>query len=284
MIEFASRNYLRRFFSEPLTWFLLAGALIFLANEWLSRASEQSLFIEISAGQVQSLKDKWQVQMGRPATRQELIALMEDRVREEVLYREAIGLGLDREDTIIRRRLAQKMSFLIEDTFKVTEVSEKLLTDYFSRQQQKYLIPALYTFTHLYFSGDGEDAMERAEDAQNQLSDGAEPGTLGDPFMLSRSYARRSLQEIGRLFGGEFANALESISPNEQWQGPISSSYGSHLVLLETRRNPLMPDLEDVIDSVRADYLTEQRRKLNEASYQELRARYQVKLAGPTDR
>jgi parvulin-like peptidyl-prolyl isomerase len=101
--------------------------------------------------------------------------------------------------------------------------------------------------------------------------------------MLSRSYAARSLDEIARLFGSEFAAVLGSLSPNEIWQGPISSSYGSHLVLVQDRRDPMLPDLEDVLDKVRADYQAEQRRKSNEAIYLELRERYQVTLPGPAD-
>ncbi len=270
----------KNLFHEPLIGFLLAGALIFLANEWLTG---QSSLIEISAGQVQSLTDKWQMQMGRPPTERELTSLIEDRVREEVLYREAVELGLDREDTIVRRRLAQKMSFLIEDTLTGTEADETTLAEYFSRQQQEYLIPALYTFTHLYFSGTGPDTVVRAEQARQQLAEGAPPGGLGDPFMLSKSFAERSRDEIALRFGGEFADALASLSPSATWQGPISSSYGSHLLLLEARLKPVTPDLEDVVDKVRADYLAEQRRQLNEASYQDLRARYQVKLPGSAD-
>lgn len=269
---------------EPLVWFLLAGALLFLADEWFAGSTDQSLLIEISAGQVRSLQDKWQVQMGRPATQQELSSLLEDRVREEVLYREAIGLGLDRQDTIVRRRLAQKMSFLIEDTVKETEVSETQLAEYFSRQQQKYTVPALLTFTHVYFSGVGPDTVARAEDALKQIVAGAAVSEMGDPFMLNRSYAQRSLDEIARLFGREFAAALGSLSPGELWQGPINSSYGSHLVLLQSRRDPLVPNLTDVLDKVRTDYQAEQRRLSNEESYQVLRRRYQVTLPDLDDR
>jgi peptidyl-prolyl cis-trans isomerase C len=268
---------------EPLVWFLLAGALIFLASEWWSGSTGRPLLIEISQGQVQSLKDKWQVQMGRSPTERELNSLIEDRVREEVLYREAIELGLDREDTIIRRRLAQKMSFLLEDTLKLTEISESTLKEYFAEQQQEYRVPALYTFTHLYFSSTGEDSASRAEEARRQLIEGAEASSLGDPFMLSRSYAQRSIDEIARLFGSKFAQALGTLSPGDQWHGPIGSSYGFHLVHLETRRDPFMPVLEDVIDRVQTDYLADQRRKLNEARYRDLRSRYQVELSGVAD-
>ncbi len=283
---FASRIFLRPFFSlrhEPLAWFLLVGALLFLIDQWLSGSQDRSRLIEISRGQVQSLQDKWQMQMGRLPTEQELSSLIKDRVREEVLYREAIELGLDREDTIIRRRLAQKMSFLIEDTLTPEEASRTTLAEHFSRQPQKYAIPLLVTFTHIYFSGAGQDTVARAEEALRQIVAGAEPSDLGDPFMLSRSYAARSLDEIARLFGSEFAAVLGSLSPNEIWQGPISSSYGSHLVLVQDRRDPMLPDLEDVLDKVRADYQAEQRRKSNEAIYLELRERYQVTLPGPAD-
>ena len=270
-------------YREPLLWFLLAGALIFLASEWWSGSTGRPLLIEISDGQVQSLKDKWQAQMGRSPTDSELNSLIEDRVREEVLYREAIELGLDREDTIIRRRLAQKMTFLLEDTLKLTEISEHTLKEYFAGQQQKYRIPALYTFTHLYFSATGQDSASRAEDARRRIAEGAEAGSLGDPFMLSRSYAQRSIDEIARLFGSEFAQALGTLSPGDEWQGPIDSSYGYHLVHLETRRDPIMPSIEDVIDRVRTDYLADQRRKLNESRYRDLRSRYQVELPGVAD-
>jgi|TARA_B100000315_G_C14595817_1_gene599185 hypothetical protein len=286
-VDSAKRNLLRPLFQlqhEPLFWFLLAGALLFLADTWLGGSTDRPFLIEVSSGQIQSLEDKWRLQMGRPPTERELSSLIEDRVREEVLYREAIELGLDREDTIIRRRLAQKMSFLMEDTVRQEPASETSLAEFFAAEGQDYAVPALFSFSHIYFSGTGPETVARARAALAEIVAGGDSGDLGDPFMLSRSYAVRSLEDIGRLFGSDFATALGSLSPGEQWQGPISSSYGAHLVQLAIRRDAVMPKLADVIDRVRLDYQAEQRRKANEASYREMRARYQVALPGSPER
>lgn len=267
-------------FKAPLPWFLLIGLVIFAIDGWLENSSNQQNHIQITEGQLQSLVDKWQAQMGRSPTINELEALLEGRVKEEVLYREALKLGLDEEDTIIRRRLAQKMTFLMEDTLASLQSSDEILQAYFNDHREVYQIPEKLTFIHVYYSGNGTKSVERARQGLMQLTGGADPNQLGDPFMLRKGYTDKSWQELARLLGKRFADSLTELSISDQWQGPIESAYGNHLVLLERKSEVRDPAFAEVRDRVLADYQSAEQRRLNEENYQQLRARYKVILPG----
>lgn len=267
-------------FKAPLPWFLLIGLVIFAIDGWLANSSNQQNHIQITEGQMQSLVDKWQAQMGRSPTVNELEALLEGRVKEEVLYREALKLGLDEEDTIIRRRLAQKMTFLMEDTLVSVQSSDEILQAYFNDHREVYQIPEKLTFIHVYYSGNGQKSVERAQQGLMQLTGGADPNQLGDPFMLRKGYTGKSWQELARLLGKPFADSLTELSISDTWQGPIESAYGNHLVLLERKSEVRHPAFAEVRDRVLADYQSTEQRRLNEENYQKLRARYKVILPG----
>ena len=267
---------LSQFFREPLPWFLLIGLLIFVVDARWGSLSDEENSIAITEGQVQSLIDQWQQQMGRAPLEQELSALVEDRLREEVLYREALKIGLDQGDTIIRRRLAQKMTFVIEDTLGEAEPTEDELSAYRIENLARYRVPERFTFTHVYYSDSAGNAQERAEQGLTAIAKAVDPNTLGDPFMLRSSYAERSSKEIGRLFGEQFATTLPELEAIEQWQGPLESAYGYHIVALDKKTAAFDPSLDEIRDRVQVDYLTTQRQRQNESLYREMRAKYQI--------
>jgi len=267
-----------RYLKDPLAIFLLFGLLIFAAQQWLA-ADDGNYRIDVTVGQQNRIFDQWQAQMGRPPTPEEAEGLLDQWLREEIFYREAVKLGLDQDDTIIRRRLAQKLTFLNEDLANTDEPTDAELSTYFEANAADYRIPERFSFEHRYFSSDRRDDAEA--DARAALTD---PTIAGDPFILQRSYAERSAREIADLFGTAFAQAITTLDADhpDQWQGPIPSAYGWHLVRLTARTPARDPLMAEVRDAVRRDYLQVRRRDANEQFYQRLRDRYDVHIETPT--
>ena len=266
-----------RYLKDPLSIFLLFGLVIFAVERLSSGAGDADRRIEVTTGQQNRILDQWQAQMGRPPTEQEASGLLEQWIREEIFYREAKKLGLDDNDTIIRRRLAQKLTFLNEDLANAEPPDDGELAAYFDAHAADYLIAERFSFEHRYFSSDRREDAEA--DARMALTDEA---MTGDPFILQKSYADRTAREIGDLFGRAFTLAIAGLAADqpEAWQGPVPSAYGWHLVRLTARKPSRQPLMAEVADAVRRDYLQARRRDANESFYQNLRARYDVQLAG----
>ena len=213
----------------------------------------------------------------------ELKGLVEDFVKQEILYREALAMGLDRDDIVIRRRLAQQLELLANDLAAQREPTEDALVTYLKENAEKYQVPARISFSHVYFSVDRRGAQAEA-DAQALLDGlrvGSVPsdqrGNLGDPFMLQSDYSGVTSQETERLFGTRFAEGVFELEPG-LWQGPVASSYGLHLVRVLEKTEPRAPELDEVRDRVRLDWMDQRRREMNEAFYASLRERYEVHI------
>ncbi len=267
---------IRRLLSEPLFHFLALGAGLFALHGLVGSPGPggASKAIRITDGDVQRISAAWQLRWRRPPTEPELAKLIAEHIREEVLYREALALGLDRDDSIVRRRLAQKMEFLAMDATAV-EPSERELRRLFDSQPDRFERPARLTFEHLYFSperrrGAVHDDVERALD---QLRAGA--SARGDPFMLQRRYADATAQQIAAELGRQFADALLDF-PVGSWQGPLKSSYGLHLVRLETRTDPRPASFAEATDAVRAAWHERRRREADQAMFERLRNEYAI--------
>ncbi len=276
-------GYVMNWTREPLVHFLVLGVLMFglfaLVNDEAS--SRPPNRIEITVSNVERLREVWSKQWNRPPTETELKGLIESHLREEILYREGLALGLDQNDTIIRRRIAQKMKFLFEDLADQVKPTHEELKDYFDRNQNQYRFPARFSFTHVYFSVDqrGNSAVPDARRllAQLQTSDAARlpVSDRGDPFMLQYDFVRKTEQEVAKLFGQRFAEQLLE-SPEGSWQGPIESGYGLHLVRIHDKVEPRLPELNEVRDRVQTNLVSERRRETNEQVYQRLKARYEI--------
>jgi peptidyl-prolyl cis-trans isomerase C len=269
---------------EPLFHFLLLGALLFGLHALVKDPRVQSTNgkqIEVSASDIQMLRERWIKQWGQPPSEAQLRGLIKDLIREEILYREALALGLDRNDTIIRRWLAQKMEFLSQDMTVPTDPTDAELARYFEEHRDTYWTPARVSFSHIYFSKDlhGAATADNARRILAELRSEADPPShapeRGDRFMLQHDYPARSQQEMIELFGRAFAAALFELDPGV-WQGPVESSYGLHLVRVSERIQPRLSDLSEVRDQVRQDVLDAQRHEANEAFYVNLRRRYEV--------
>ncbi len=258
-----------KFLSDPLITFLFVGAILLAAGNYWQPDSE-NVRIDITPAEVARLADQWQVQMQRPPSAEEMTGLVDAFVREEIYYREAKKLGLDADDTIVRRRLVQKLTFLTEDIATNTPPDDVMLKAWYQGHQSVYTQPERISFTHRYFSVDRRP--DAKTDAEHALSDEA---LADDPFMLQKSYAQRSTREIGDLFGQAFATEIAALS-GPGWQGPIRSAYGWHLVRIEERLPTALIPFAQVRDRVLADFQMEARKIANSAYYDNLKSQYTI--------
>lgn len=272
-----------RILREPLLHFLVLGALLFGLYFWVgspSITSTNAKQIDISAPVIASLKATWQLQWGREPNPKQLQKLVDNYIRDQVLYQEALALGLDDNDTIVRRRLIQKMQFLTQDLTNLGEPSDEALQAYLADHADRYTIPGRFSFNQIYFSrelhGDRTDA-----DAQNLLTQlQTDPNSVqprGDRSMLPTTYTLASAQTLNNTFGGTLAQEIAGVTETG-WQGPFHSAYGSHLVYISDIEPSHPATLAEVRKNVRLDYLREQRQQLDEQFYQQLRDRYTISI------
>jgi len=270
---------------EPLLHFLLLGALLFVLFAWLGGdTGPMSSRITVSQAQVQQLATAFTKIWQRPPTEEELKGLVDDYVREEIAYREAVAMGLDRDDTIIRRRMRQKLEFLVEDAASAMPPTESELQAYLDAHPDSFRFEPQVAFRQVYVdpSRDG-DAAKRALALLAQLREvgpGAALDGLGDSIMLDPELPLLRQDEVARLFGTEFAERVVTLPPG-RWEGPVQSGYGLHLVMVRE----LVPGREAALDEVRRDVerelLGERRREQLAAMYDELLDKYSVTIEGP---
>jgi hypothetical protein len=278
-------NRLVRVLKEPLFHFVLIGAVIYgvysIAGAEDEAADERT--ITITAGEIKWMSDNWTSRWNRPPTREELDGLLRAYVQEQVLAKEAVAMGLDKGDTVIRRRLAQKLEFLTKDLLTPTDPDPQELAEWFDANQDRYRDPVLYTMTHIYLDPDSRDvqALEEAEIIRDELNaiDGL-PENLndyGDPFMLQSYYPEHTEAELAKAFGSGFVETVKELEPG-RWQAPVLSGYGVHVVLVSDRRLPEDPVFVDLEDRVRLDWAEETRDELNEQFIANLLDRYEVTI------
>ena len=225
----------------------------------------------------------------RSPLQQELEGLIQGYVREEVLYREALALGLDRGDAIVRRRLSQKMEFLSEDVASLTEPEAEELQAYLAANQDAYRKPSRFSFQQVYFntSKRGQaaesDAMElladlSAQERSQERTQKIDASQAGDSLMIKSNFENESERDIERTLGRQFLEALQETKSGS-WQGPIASGFGLHLVYISDRIEGELPTLSEVRDAVFRDWSSEKRQQINAEFYAALRKRYKVTIA-----
>ena len=277
---------LKKLLHEPLVHFLLLGAFIFFTYNLISDnpTGASSNRIEVDAGTIQQLKDSLAIHWHRPPSAQELVGLIENHIREEVLYREAIAMGLDQDDIIIRRRLAQKMEFLSADLAMQVEPTDLQLQNFLAENRARFMEPARVSFRHVYFNLDkrGQSAAADAEALRLTLvaADVGDAAVYGDRFMLDSEYTLAAEREIAGLFGQKFAADIITLDAGE-WTGPIASGLGLHLVHISERVPARLPEFMNIREKVRNEYLFERRTAVDEAVYQSLKGRYEITVDMP---
>jgi hypothetical protein len=273
---------------EPLFHFLLLGATIFAVYGLATRhKTDKPGEIVVTQGALENLVTGFTRTWQRPPTEEELQGLVRDYIREEAAYREALTLGLDRDDMIVRRRLQQKLEFLSDNLATRTEPSDAELQSFQQTHTGLFQSEPLFSFRQIYFNpqlhgGNLHRDMARALDLERTGSR-ANTGDLGDPFLLERSFENLSLSDLKRTFGGQFASALSTASLGV-WQGPVASGYGVHLVLVTQRSGGHMPALADVREQVRREWLDAKRKEATDKFYRTILSRYKVKIELPEEK
>jgi parvulin-like peptidyl-prolyl isomerase len=272
---------LSRLAREPLVHFVLIGAVVFAAYAFFASGDEVETRdrIVVTEGRVLQLAQIFAKTWQRPPTPQELRGLLDAYIKEEVYYREAVKLGLDRDDTLIRRRMQQKMEFLSEPDGDAMTADDTALQAYLDENKESYRVEPELAFEQVFINpkSSNGDAEKRVEEALKALSAGEDPAELGDPTLLPKTMPVSPLRTIQREFGEDFAE-LVLDAPESEWTGPIQSPYGLHLVRLTQREDGYDPKLDDVREAVLRDWRNLQRQAHQTESYDKLRAKYEVVL------
>ncbi len=271
-----------RLLKDPLVHFLVLGALLFVVSAWRGGDEDESPErIVISELAVERVADAARRIYGRAPNRAELRELLEPMIHDEVLYREALALGLDVDDDEVRRRLIEKMQYLAQDLAD-PEPSEEALRAFFAESPQRFALPAAVTFEHVFFSAPmrGDTLEQDVAAARAALDEGADPLELGDRTPLPRRFEAAPRERVEVLFGETMTEAVFSVAPGG-WSGPYRSDFGLHLVQVLAQR-PVTPRSFDAArDEVLAFYTAEQRVARNAAEYERMRARYDVIIEWP---
>jgi peptidyl-prolyl cis-trans isomerase C len=275
---------------EPLLHFLLIGAFIYVAYGLFAEPTEegQQDTIVVSAGEIEWMRSNWEKRWNRAPTAKEMDGLVQQYIRETVLYREALTMGLNQHDQVIRRRLAQKLEFLATDLVSLAPATEDELQAYFTAHQDRYQQPSRYTFTQVFVDPDkrGDATLSDAEAIKAALiakGDAIEDaGALGDGFMLQNDYPEQTPLEIRKNFGSGFAESLLALLPG-QWHGPVLSGYGVHLVYVSHVAEFPAPVFAEVRERVTQDWKSDKGEELNEKFYASLRARYTIVVESPIE-
>lgn len=281
-------NTCKRALREPLVHFLLIGLALFVVYALLNRGQSGNVNhqIVISLDDVRQLDISFVSQWHRQPTQEEFTGLIEGFIRQEILYREGLAMGLDRDDTIVKRRMAQKMEFLSEDVTAAHEPSTQELQNWYAKNSQKFALPDRATFRHLFFSFDRRgqraqsDAAAAFEKIARQPEDSPAAVALADPFMFQDYYGDRGPDQLAKEFGPSFALGLFQLKPGS-WQGPIESGYGWHLVWIESVVPGRVPAFEEVEPDVKTAWLAAQKADAWRKAYAEMRAKYEVVVPQP---
>jgi PPIC-type PPIASE domain len=268
---------------DPLVHFLLIGAALFAFFLWRGDAGGGEEAIVITAEQVEQLRQAATVLQGREPTRAELEMLIEPAVREEVYYREALALGLDRNDDEVRRRLVEKIRYLSEDLADPEPASDAELRAFYDGQPERFEIPERVTFDQVFFNSSqrGESLSSDVDAALRALREGADPADVGDSTPLQARFVDAARPRIEVLFGATMTAAVFELPPGD-WAGPYESDFGLHLVRVIEHNAAREPPFDEVRDQVAKVFADDRRNAENEAAYAEMRSHYDVRIEWPS--
>ena len=274
-----------RLLREPLLHFALLGAAIFGTSRVVAPAASDASEIVITVDRVASIAAQFSASHGgRPPREDELRSALDAYARDEMLYREGLALGLDRDDPVVRNRIRQKTDLLSEDALS-REPSDDDLKAYLAANQAEFDIPARVSFEQIYIDPDrhrGEDPAAVVAKIREALTLSHLPGTLGDRTLLPATMTEVLPVDIEVVFGNEFAKQLAAIV-GDGWAGPFRTSYGLHLVHITHRGEPTHATLADARDVVAREWSRAQTAKVKEQFYQTLARRYTVRVEPDAD-
>jgi hypothetical protein len=274
---------------EPLAQFLVLGTMVFGAYAALdtSSPSANTEVIEVGQGQLDQMFETFSRTWQRPPTEAEFKGLVDGYVKEEVFYREGKKMGLDENDTISRRRMQQKLEFLLEPGSEELTPKAGELEAYFKLHADAYKAPAMLEFEQLFFRSNTTDdagALAALQALEKLKIDpkAAETTSIGDPTILPATMALAGADMIASNFGDAFANAVMQ-APMNQWSGPVRSTFGVHLVRPARKVAASTPSFDAVRASVQSDWEASRRREIASRRYEEMKKQYEVRLNLPSD-
>lgn len=271
-----------KIFRDPIAQFVLIGLILVTVNLWWSDwQGERGRTIILTSPEIARLEKIWAASTGRRPSGEDRQQIINEYIQEEVLVREAERLGLGEGDTIIRRRLAQKMDFIAGEKAIAADPSPAELEKWFNAHRDQFAAPELRSFTLVYFSPEkhGDKIEKTALTARAQLQSGADWRTIGDPFIQKRTYAAVPQTEITRLFGPEFADAIFKLAPGT-WSQPIGSAFGLHLVRIDTIDSAASAEFEPIQTEILSAWRDEQRELAKRAAVAELVDGYKIVVEG----
>jgi len=274
---------MQKLLKDPLLHFLLIGAaLFFIFGLIKGPAGNEEYKIVITSGDIAALQANFTRTWQRPPTENELQGLIEEKVKEEIAYREAVAMGLDQGDSMIRRRLRMKIELLVEDVAGLSTPTDEDLEAYLEENRDSFRQQPQVSFMHVYLNSDkrGKSVEEDARAILARLSAAgvdAEPESYSDPNMLPEELPLYYIADISRLLGVDFSRQILEVEPGK-WTGPVWSSYGLHLVYVRERIEGRDPGLEEVRKEVEREWTAKRRRDFKEETYKKLRERYTVTI------
>lgn len=273
---------MKRLIKDPFFHFLLIGALLFVIFEIFSAPQEGAEQITITQGDITALIGNFKRTWQRPPTSEELNKLIENKVLDEVAYREALAMGLDQDDLYIKRRLRMKLELLYEDLAGMVSASDTDLQSYYEQNRSAFSVDPRISFKQVYINTQTNRAKseEQARLTLSQLNAAgstADPFQFGDPSMLPGDVPLSSLSSIKRQFGQTFADQLQ-LTENGRWYGPLNSEYGLHLVFVREHVPGRVRDFAEVRDKVEREWSALQREQIKKEAFEKLREQYQVMI------
>ena len=266
----------RQIFREPLLHFLLLGLVLFAYYGRVAPDDDGKRRIVVTQAEVDLLSTQFQGTWNRPPSPVELNGLVDSYVRDEILYRAGVALGLDRDDAVIKRRVRQKLDVLFEESVAQRPATDADLQAYLDAHPATFRTPAVVSFDQVYFGSDAA-APQRLERARAALARGADPATLGQATLLPARQDALPLDLIARDFGEEFAGQLAK-APVGEWSGPVTSGFGTHLVRVSAIEPAQSPALADVREAVAREWENERRQQAHAAALAKLREQYRVEI------
>ena len=272
-----------RLVREPLLHFVFIGALVFGAYGLIGNSAGQPRDrIVVTEGRVQQLAQVFAKTWQRPPTSEELRGLIDAYIKEEVYYREGVKLGLDRDDTLIRRRMQQKMEFVTEPSDQLLVADDAELQAFLDAHKSEFRVEPRVAFQQVFLNPEktGETVLVRVKQTLEALKVSGQsdvPSGLGDSTLLPVTTPLAPLSSIAGNFGEVFARALTDL-PQDEWAGPISSPFGLHLVRVTERVDGYDPKLDEIRESVEQKWRDQKRRDFQTKAYDQLRAKYDVEL------
>jgi hypothetical protein len=267
----------KKIIREPLLHFLLIGVLLFVVFAYFRDSDGATADrIVLTQNNLQVLLANFARTWQRQPTRQELDNLVENWIREEIAYREALALGLEKEDAVIKRRLKMKLDLMLEDMAGLDQPDEQELVAYLEQHRDRFRREAELGFSQVFFKEETpESEIDQALAQLARAGAAADLHQFGDPIMLPARLPLTPLDMIDNQFGSDFAANLADIEVGT-WQGPLRSGYGLHLVLVLEKRPAIDPQLEEVRDVVVRELMAERIEAIKEDAYAGLRENYEI--------